>query len=80
MKRNFLILLFLALCCMNYTYAQQLQVTGKVSDDQGTVPGVTVTVMGTNTSVMTNIDGVFSLTAPTGAVLDLPVSVMHLKR
>lgn len=69
MKRNFLILLFLALCCMNYTYAQQLQVTGKVSDDQGTVPGVTVTVMGTNTSVMTNIDGVFSLTAPTGAVL-----------
>src|SRR5690606_30225607 len=71
MKRNFLILLFLALCCVNYTYAQQIQVTGRVTDanDNGAVPGVTVTVLGTSTTVMTDIDGEYSLAAPSGSVL-----------
>src|SRR5690606_29335949 len=71
MKRNFLILLFLALCCLNSTFAQQIQVTGKVTDaiDKAPIPGVTVTVVGGSTTVMTNGEGVFSIPATVGSVL-----------
>jgi TonB-linked SusC/RagA family outer membrane protein len=53
-------------------YSQEpLQVTGQVrsSDNGSPMPGVSVTVKGTQRGVSTNSDGKFILTAPSGAVL-----------
>jgi len=43
-------------------------VRGTVKDNQGaTLPGVTVTAKGTKVSVITNVDGVYSINVPAGA-------------
>src|SRR5690606_39190140 len=49
----------------------QIQVTGKVTDaiDKAPIPGVTVTVVGGSTTVMTNGEGVFKISASAGSVL-----------
>ncbi len=47
--------------------AQSLLVKGKVTDDQGLgLPGVTVILKGTSTGTATDMDGVYSLTLPSG--------------
>lgn len=44
------------------------KITGKVTDEKGnTLPGVTVLIKGTSLGTVTDADGVFSLTLPTGA-------------
>jgi TonB-linked SusC/RagA family outer membrane protein len=48
-----------------YAKAQQKQVTGIVTDQQGvSLPGVTITVKGTTVSTSTNPEGRFSITFP----------------
>ena len=71
MKRNFLILLFLALCSVSYSYGQQIQLTGKVTDafDNGPLPGVTVTVVGGASTVITDSDGNFRINTSIGSTL-----------
>lgn len=71
MKRNFLVLLFLALCCVSYTYAQQIQVAGKVTDanSKEPLPGITVAVVGGSEIVMTDVAGNFKIDAAVGSSL-----------
>jgi TonB-dependent starch-binding outer membrane protein SusC len=51
------------------TFAQEKTVTGKVTDekDGSPIPGVSVTVKGTNTGTTTLADGSFSLSVPSNA-------------
>src|SRR5688500_3766773 len=50
----------------------QNRVTGTVTDATGKgIPGVTVTVKGTNTATQTNETGSFAINAPTNATLVL---------
>jgi TonB-linked SusC/RagA family outer membrane protein len=48
---------------------QSIVITGTVSDSQGVMPGVTVSVKGKSTTTVTNYDGTYSLTASTTDIL-----------
>ena len=50
--------------------AQTIAVSGTVSDNTGTLPGVIITVKGTNTGVSSDIKGNYTLKAPGNAVLE----------
>jgi TonB-linked SusC/RagA family outer membrane protein len=63
-------MLFVSLFCCVPAWAQTAItiVTGTVSDDKGeTLPGVTVNVKNTKTTVVTNIDGKYSIAVPSGS-------------
>jgi TonB-linked SusC/RagA family outer membrane protein len=63
-------LLVLLLGFVQFAFAQDLQVTGKVSDVSGEpLPGVNVVVKGTQTGVATNFDGVYTIKTKKGATL-----------
>lgn len=48
-----------------YTYGQEVKITGKVIDQNGTaIPGATVSVHGTQSGTVTDIDGNYSITVP----------------
>lgn len=71
MKKNGLLFL-LMLVLWGTTYAQAQQVTGKVTsaDDGGPLPGVSISVKGTTTGTITDIDGKYALNVPgTSSVL-----------
>lgn len=52
--------------------AQPRQITGKVSDESGEpLIGVGIVVKGTTTGTTTDVDGLFSLNVPAGAVLEI---------
>ena len=63
--------LFLALAVTSMSFAQNLKITGKVTDaaDGSTLPGVSITVKGTTSGAITDIDGKFALSAKPGATL-----------
>ena len=63
--------LFLAMAFSSAVYAQEVTVTGKVTDatDGSSIPGVTIAVKNTTTGTVTDIDGKFSIKVQTGAVL-----------
>jgi TonB-linked SusC/RagA family outer membrane protein len=80
MKKNFLFKSSLALKRISsvivglFLFGQilaQTQITGKVTaaNDQSGMPGVAVLVKGTNTGVVTDIEGLFTINVPTGATL-----------
>jgi len=51
-------------------HAQNISITGRVTDETGLpVPGTTVTVKGTQTASMTDIDGNYQISAPSNATL-----------
>ena len=61
-----LFLMILAPCLM----AQNVQVTGQVTDDTGEpIPGATVLVKGTTQGMATDLDGQYSITASSDAIL-----------
>lgn len=62
-------LLLLGLFCAVYVFAQN-PVTGRVTDRTGTpVPGATITLKGTRTSVVSDENGNYSINAPVGSTL-----------
>ncbi len=62
-KLKSILVLSLVLIFSISTYAQNIQVTGKVTDkDGGELPGVNVVIKGTTQGTITNVDGVYSLT------------------
>ncbi len=68
MKRK--ILLFLCLFSFGFVYGQNINVTGKVTDDTGeTLIGVSVTVKGSTVATQTNAQGEYSINAPADATL-----------
>jgi TonB-linked SusC/RagA family outer membrane protein len=73
MKRNFTISGLVLLCFffINSAFAQNLTVKGKVTDaaTNETLIGVSVGVKGTSTGTQTDVNGAFSLSAPTNATL-----------
>jgi len=68
-KKSLLIFL-LTICTCYAAFAQNRQITGKVSSTDGTpVPGATVKVKGSVNGVTTDVNGVFKLSAPDNATL-----------
>ncbi|AWA28728.1 SusC/RagA family TonB-linked outer membrane protein [Flavobacterium magnum] len=68
-KFKWIFALLLALS-VQVTFAQEKTVTGTVKDSEGfPLPGVTVTVAGTNKGANTDIDGKYSITAAQGQSL-----------
>jgi TonB-linked SusC/RagA family outer membrane protein len=61
MKNSLLkgLMLFLVFFCSGFAYSQEI--TGKVSDASGPLPGANVLVKGTNNSVQTDFDGNYSI-------------------
>ncbi|OYX16712.1 MAG: hypothetical protein B7Z16_11020, partial [Algoriphagus sp. 32-45-6] len=58
------------LCLAQVTLAQSNQITGVVKDSGGEpLPGVNVLIKGTTTGTVTDLDGRYSLSAPTDATL-----------
>lgn len=63
-------LLFMILIGSAFTInAQKMSVTGKVSDNSGTLPGVSILIKGTKTGTETDFDGKYTISAEKGAVL-----------
>ncbi|KGE15306.1 SusC/RagA family TonB-linked outer membrane protein [Sphingobacterium deserti] len=61
-------LTLLMLFSISALFAQQT-VTGKVTDANGALPGVTVSVSGTTNGTQTDVDGNYSIQAPAGSKL-----------
>lgn len=58
------------LLSVGYTQAQNVQVTGTVSDETGSpLPGVTILLKGTTTGTTTDLDGKYSISGPASGVL-----------
>jgi TonB-dependent starch-binding outer membrane protein SusC len=64
--------LFLVWAFSVQAYAQDVKITGKVTDaiDGSSLPGVSIVVKGTTTGTITDIDGTFSLSVRVGASLE----------
>jgi TonB-linked SusC/RagA family outer membrane protein len=75
MKKNLIsfriLLLFVACTFAFQAFAQEIQVSGKVSDakDGLSLPGATVQVKGTTTGMLTDLDGKYSLKVKPGSIL-----------
>lgn len=50
------------LCCLTEVYAQNITTTGIVSDNNGALPGVTITVKGKSSSTLSNENGNYAIT------------------
>jgi TonB-dependent starch-binding outer membrane protein SusC len=63
--------LFLAWAVTSVAYAQDVKITGKVTDaaDGSTLPGVSIAIKGTTSGTVTDIDGKFALNANPAATL-----------
>ncbi|SDA43110.1 TonB-linked outer membrane protein, SusC/RagA family [Algoriphagus alkaliphilus] len=58
------------LLSVGYTQAQNVQVTGTVSDETGaSLPGVTILLKGSTTGTTTDLDGKYSISGPASGVL-----------
>lgn len=69
MKKNY-ILLLITLFIVNYSFAQQGEVIGKVTDASGeALPGASITVKGTSIGTTANFDGNYKISAKNGDVL-----------
>jgi len=67
-KFNGILTLLLALV-VQISFAQEKTVSGTVTDDSGSLPGVSVIIKGTATGTETDFDGKYSIKAKTGDVL-----------
>ncbi len=54
---------------VQFSFAQEKTITGVVTDDSGSLPGVSVIIKGTTTGTETDFDGNYTITANTGDVL-----------
>ncbi|QTD37436.1 SusC/RagA family TonB-linked outer membrane protein [Polaribacter batillariae] len=70
MKTNFNgILTFFIALVVQITFAQQKTISGKVSDESGPLPGVSILIKGTSSGTETNFDGKYSIKAKSGDIL-----------
>ncbi|PWG06530.1 SusC/RagA family TonB-linked outer membrane protein [Polaribacter aquimarinus] len=68
-KFNGFLTLFLALV-VQISFAQQKTISGTVSDDSGSLPGVSILIKGTTTGTETDFDGKYTIKAKVGDVLE----------
>jgi TonB-linked SusC/RagA family outer membrane protein len=70
MKRRLTLFLVILLNCCGFAFAQSNAVSGIVKDDQGlALPGVTITVKGTTTAVVTDVTGKYKINVPGSGTL-----------
>ncbi|HJP62349.1 MAG TPA: TonB-dependent receptor, partial [Mucilaginibacter sp.] len=70
MKKKLTLFLVILFAWCSVARAQTSAVSGTVKDDQGlSIPGVTVTLKGTTTAVVTDANGKYAITAPSNATL-----------
>lgn len=69
MKKISLMMVLLFFGFTQSSYAQEVTVSGVVSDDSGPLPGVNVIIKGITTGTQTDFDGNYSIEANTGDVL-----------
>lgn len=69
MRVNDRILAFLLMLTVQFTFAQEKSVKGKVQDEQGPLPGVAVLVKGTSRGVETDFDGNYTIKVNGGQTL-----------
>jgi len=68
--RNYWMMLVFLCCSITAALAQEKNVSGTVTDQNGLpLPGVSITIVGTNTGTQTDFDGNYSLMASTGQTL-----------
>ncbi|HEY8783273.1 MAG TPA: TonB-dependent receptor [Mucilaginibacter sp.] len=69
--KKFALIFLLAICTCYAAFAQNRQITGKVtsSDDGSAMAGVSVKIKGTAAGTQTDVNGVFKLSVPTNATL-----------
>ena len=67
-KLHLLITLFLAFV-VQFSFGQTRNITGKVTDDTGPLPGVSILIKGTTTGTETDFDGNYAINANSGDVL-----------
>ena len=67
-KLHLLITLFLAFV-VQFSFGQTRNITGKVTDETGPLPGVSIIIKGTTTGAETDFDGNYAINANTGDVL-----------
>ncbi|PWS32855.1 SusC/RagA family TonB-linked outer membrane protein [Pedobacter paludis] len=63
MKKKLLLTFLAGVFLIAHVFAQQITVTGKVTSDDGPVPGVSIRVKGTNVIAQTNSNGLYSIKA-----------------
>lgn len=65
------VLLFLFISIVSYSMqAQDIQVTGKITDSAGEIlPGVNVVIKGTTKGAVSNFDGIYAIDAPSDGIL-----------
>lgn len=70
MKKPYILLLVFSLI-LGTLSAQDISIGGKIisATDQQPIPGVTVLIKGTSRGTVTDINGVYSLEAPSGGTL-----------
>ena len=64
------VLTLLMALVVQFTFAQEKQIYGTVSDETGPLPGVSVIIKGTSTGVETDFDGLYTIHAKLGDVLE----------
>ncbi|MFL3660456.1 MAG: SusC/RagA family TonB-linked outer membrane protein, partial [Polaribacter sp.] len=67
-KFNGILTLFLALV-VQFSFAQDKTVSGTVTDDSGSLPGVSILIKGTTSGTETDFDGNYSIKVNEGAIL-----------
>lgn len=53
-----------------FSYSQEMTVSGVVSDESGPIPGANVIVKGTKKSAVTDFDGKYAISAKKGDVIE----------
>jgi TonB-dependent SusC/RagA subfamily outer membrane receptor len=70
--RKVLSLLVIGSLCCSLAFGQTRPVTGKIVDDKGNpIPYATIKIKGSNTGVSADVNGVFTIKAKTGDVLEV---------
>lgn len=69
MKKKCLLLLFLCLFSVSFTFSQNITVTGTVTDELGELPEANIQVKGTNKGTVTNSYGKYTINVKKGSVL-----------
>ena len=68
-KLSFALILFLSVTCVLPVFAQEHDVSGRVTDELGGLPGVNIVIKGTLNGTITDIDGKYAIKAAPSDVL-----------
>ncbi|MFC5282063.1 SusC/RagA family TonB-linked outer membrane protein [Pedobacter alpinus] len=69
MTKKLLLLLAIVNFSFGISFAQERVITGKVTDDKETLIGVSVSILGSSTGTLTDVNGSYSIKAKTGETL-----------